>query len=510
MDMFESAYDKPSLPKHIRLIELFAGIGAQAKALEELGADFESWDVVEWSPFSIIAYNAIHNKDDKDYSSGMTYDEVVKNLNGISADYNKPMTEKEIRHRGEPWARKVFSSMTANFDMKPNVCDVHSDDLGIVDKKDNTYVLTYSFPCTDLSNAGKMAGMEKGSGTRSGTLWEVERILNECKEGDCLPQVLVMENVPNVRGKKNVKPWNEWLDALQKLGYTNYVKTINAKDYGIPQNRKRCFMVSILGEYSFSFPKKETLRYRLRDYIKNKVDEKYYLSDELVKSFKECRTKESDGPVLAGSLDKYHFRQADAVYSPDGISPSIMAHLGGQNGHQIQILEEPEECVMEGSIRHKGYNDMTGRVYSPSGLAPSIRTFSGGNTEVKIAVEGPPETICLNSKVNGKQPSLNDRIYSDKGVSVAVTTTPFFMGNVLHNRRIRKLTEGECYRLMGFEERDYESCVMAGQSSSTRYHQAGDSIVVTILIGIFGELLGLDYSKTIREYSAKLAEECKQ
>lgn len=127
--------------------------------------------------------------------------------------------------------------------------------------------------------------MEKGSGTRSGLLWEVERILNECKGDDCLPQVLLMENVPGVCGTKNLAAWNDWLDALEKLGYTNYWKILNAKDFGIPQNRKRCFMVSILGEASYAFPKKLKLRYVLKDFIEKKVDEKYYLSDALVKGF---------------------------------------------------------------------------------------------------------------------------------------------------------------------------------------------------------------------------------
>jgi len=94
-----------------------------------------------------------------------------------------------------------------------------------------------------------------------------------------------MENVPGVCGSKNLKPWNDWLDALEHMGYTNYHKILNAKDYGIPQNRRRCFMLSILGEYSFSFPKKMPLRYLLKDFIYKKVDEKYYLSDDLVKEF---------------------------------------------------------------------------------------------------------------------------------------------------------------------------------------------------------------------------------
>lgn len=124
--------------------------------------------------------------------------------------------------------------------------------------------------------------MTKGSGTRSGLLWEVERLLDECSE---LPQVLLMENVPQVIGQKNIKDFQSWRSKLESLGYSNYVQLLNAKDYGIPQNRNRCFMVSILGEYHYTFPKKKKLELKLKDLLEDKVDEKYYLSDDVVRSF---------------------------------------------------------------------------------------------------------------------------------------------------------------------------------------------------------------------------------
>ena len=122
------------------------------------------------------------------------------------------------------------------------------------------------------------------------------------------------------------------------------------------------------------------------------------------------------------------------------------------------------------------------------------------------------KTICLNSKVDGKQPSLTDRIYAGGGISIAITTAPFFMGNIsqgdnMGKLRIRKLTEGECMRLMGFEERDTEACEKAGLSRANIYHQSGDSIVVPVLMGIFGELLGIDYEKKIEDYTNSLSKE---
>jgi DNA (cytosine-5)-methyltransferase 1 len=119
--------------------------------------------------------------------------------------------------------------------------------------------------------------MEKGSGTRSGLLWEVERLLNECDE---LPQVLLMENVPQVHGKKNIEDFEKWIEFLKSKGYSNYWKDLNAKDYGVAQNRNRCFMVSLLGCYDYEFPQPIPLTKKLKDYLEEEVEEKYYINNE--------------------------------------------------------------------------------------------------------------------------------------------------------------------------------------------------------------------------------------
>ena len=119
--------------------------------------------------------------------------------------------------------------------------------------------------------------MKKGSGTRSGLLWEVERLLNETKE---LPDILLMENVPQVVGKNNIADFHMWQDFLVEKGYTNYVQIMNAKDYGVAQNRERCFMVSILGRYNFHFPDTIPLTKTISDYLEDNVDEKYYINSE--------------------------------------------------------------------------------------------------------------------------------------------------------------------------------------------------------------------------------------
>ena len=220
MSIFDVISKPFSIDKPIRLIELFAGVGSQAMALRNIGADFEHYRVVEFDKYAIASYNAIHGTD--------------------------------------------FPTM--------DVTKIHGSDLGIVEKDKYTYLLTYSFPCQDLSVAGLGKGMQKGSGTRSGLLWEVERLLNET---EYLPQVLLMENVPQVHGKKNMEDFQKWIDSLDKKGYSSFWQDLNAKDFGVAQNRVRCFMVSLLGDYTYEFPKPIPLTKTMNVYLEEEVDEKY-------------------------------------------------------------------------------------------------------------------------------------------------------------------------------------------------------------------------------------------
>ena len=214
--------------KKIRLIELFAGVGSQAMALRNIGADFEHHRVVEIDKYAIASYNAIHG---------------------------------------------------TNFEVS-DISKLHGRDLGITETDAYTYIMTYSFPCQDLSVAGKMRGMEEGSGTRSSLLFEVGRLLDEVEE---LPQILLMENVPQVISKKNEAAFDKWKASLEWKGYKNYIQILNANDYGVAQSRKRCFMVSILGEKGYQFPKPIPLDKCMKDYLEDEVDEKYYIKSEKAK-----------------------------------------------------------------------------------------------------------------------------------------------------------------------------------------------------------------------------------
>ena len=218
-----------NITKPIRLIELFGGVGSKAMALRDIGANFEHYRLVEFDKYPVASYNAIHG---------------------------------------------------TNFE-PTDIRNIHGVDLGIVDVESFTYLLTYSFPCQDLSVAGKQKGMKKGSGTRSGLLWEVERLLNECEE---LPQVLLMENVPQVHSQDNMPDFQKWIDFLTSKGYSNYWQDLNARDFGVAQNRNRCFMVSILGEYNYKFPKPIPLDKTMKDYLMDEVDDKYYITNEKAKN----------------------------------------------------------------------------------------------------------------------------------------------------------------------------------------------------------------------------------
>ena len=226
LGLFDEEYPQYKIEKPIRLIELFAGLGSQSMALKRMGVNFEPYRVVEFDEFAIKSYNSIH---------GTNFPTI------------------DIR----------------NF---------HAADLGITEKDKYEYIMFYSFPCTDLSLAGKQAGMSRDSGTRSGLLWEVERILKECNGN--LPQVLVMENVIQVHSDNNMSDFDEWISFLRNLGYSNFYGDLNAKDFGVPQNRDRCFMVSMLGKYDFAFPKEIPLEKVMADVLEDEVEEKYFINNE--------------------------------------------------------------------------------------------------------------------------------------------------------------------------------------------------------------------------------------
>ena len=284
----------------LRLIELFAGIGSQTQALTNIGIAHKVVAISEIDKYAIQSYEAMHGK--------------ANNLGDI---------------------RKIEELPGAD-------------------------LWTYSFPCQDISVAGKGAGIKEG--TRSGLLFEVERLLRVASEKGTLPKYLLLENVKNLVSKKFKADFDKWLDFLAELGYTNYWKVLNAKDYGIPQNRERVFCVSIRGEHKpFVFPKPKELTICLRDMIDETVDERFYLKESTIRS------------ILRSTFNS----RRDSIRPGDGLANTLLAR--DWRGPQ---------CVQVGEVvggKWDKMHDISKRVYEPDGIAPTVHCQQGGNTELKIA-----------------------------------------------------------------------------------------------------------------------------
>jgi len=380
MNIFEFMYDTFKFDQdEIKLIELFSGVGSQAMALHKLSIkhnfNLNIIGVSEIDKYAIKSYNEIHGE-------------------------------------------------TNNFG---NICEIK--ELPYTD------ILTYSFPCQDISLAGNRKGFSKGSGTRSGLLWEVERILEQQQKIGKLPKVLLMENVKALASVKFVDDFNKWQLKLQELGYSNYWEILNAKHYGIPQNRERVFMVSILGEYNYSFPKPIKLKLRLKDLLEDEVDDKYYLSE-----------KQLNGLKIKNNLKT-------KICIPEATKKGYSEALNG-DGVYINRPHQKRGVVQKG-------------------MMPTLKT----GQDVGVVVKG----IFLD------QLSRNKAYIENEEISTTLKAQSGHNG-VLNGLRIRKLTPLESWRLMGFSDYDF-NLVKQVNSNSQLYKQAGNSIVVDVLYYIFEELL---------------------
>lgn len=576
----------------IRLIELFAGYGSQALALEYLGIPFEHHFVCEFDKHACQSYNEIHG---------------------------------------------------TNFETS-DVNDVTASDLNIVETDKYKYLLTYSFPCTDLSLAGKRLGMARDSGTRSSLLWQVERLLKEC--GDNKPQYLMMENVPQVIGAANIGFFKEWCEFLVSLGYKNFYKIMNAEDYGVPQHRERVIMVSILNSENnhFEFPKATKLTKTFEDLMeKGPVDPKYYLSSATIDRIKKWKSyqnpldsiikpKTDSSPTLTAASGGKHMVPHPLVEDPTTV-PTITSALGthGNNAGMILVDDSPtvvptltargagemhagmqlvfdnHEIVDIGSSEkfwtdHQGdtsvptlkTNSYLGVVEKESNWTPSetnlitddanVKTYTHsdevqefGDGQVadlsfpggyghgggRIYDSAPTLTATSSRSLATKEPTIKGawsdkliengeiepgdvaqitfgepKVIKNNGVMQTITTrpdcfgvcvddsvvrefvsdynkeaphqqdmlqyagdscrtipagthgsTPHHLKTIYHSDdgllRIRKLTPRECFRLMGVKDSDYEKLTASDQQ---KYKQAGNSIVVDVLMAVFDNL----------------------
>lgn len=267
----------------LKVNELFSGIGAFRKALERLDIPHEVVGISEIDKYAIKSYEAIYG---------------------------------ETRNYG---------------------------DISKVDKLDYADLWTYGFPCQDISLAGQQKGIVKGE-TRSGLLYEVQRLLTASAMDDELPKYLILENVKNLVSKKFKADFESWLEWLDGIGYNNYWQVINAKECGIPQNRERVFVVSIRKDIDegFSFPHPIPLDTTMADFLEDEVDEKFYLSGSVVQSFnnrKERNTekgngfgwKPSDGNGVAYTLKASGGTRADDNFIKEPLHYGVMVSNQGKN-----------------------------------------------------------------------------------------------------------------------------------------------------------------------------------
>lgn len=370
----------------IKILELFGGIGACSKALEKLGIEYEIADYVEIDKYAVMSFNAMHG---------------------------------------------------TNFEPQ-DICNY--------DKDIDVDLIMHGSLCQDFSLAGKQMGGDEGSGTRSSLMYETIRIVEKLK-----PKYVIWENVKNIISKKHKHNFQTYLTKMRLLSYQNYCQVLNAKDYGIPQNRERVFVVSIRGDvnsygchvFNYKFPPKQKLNLRLKDFLEDNVDEKYYLSEERIKEItvnnikveKEFMPKVVAGIGKKDSNSNTQWKQQNRIYE-DNIALSITT------------VCNPYYLIKNAT--KKGY------LKAYPGDAVYTNTSNKRGTVQREMIQ------TLSS-------------FQDKGV-------------VMDDFRIRKITPKEAWRLMGFDDEDFEKAKQTRQSDSQLYKQAGNSIVVNVLEGILRNL----------------------
>jgi len=541
----------------LKVLELFGGIGACSKALEKIGIDYEIADYVEIDKYAVASFNAMHN---------------------------------------------------TNFEPQ-DICEW--------DKDIDVDLIMHGSPCQDFSLAGKQAGGDEGSGTRSSLMYETIRIVEKLR-----PKYVIWENVKNLLSKKHRHNFDAYLETMEKLGYANYYQVLNAKDYGIPQNRERVFTVSILDGSDYEFPKPIPLKLKLKDMLEDEVDEKYFLSDAMMNCFMSDGTgnyprkerflqninrknqdigntitsRAGDRPTDNFVMCKTLRETLETNEIPDGVnmidgynrnirndelSGSITTRIDASNNTYLAIknatkkgyLEAEEGDGVDISSRmqhHRGtvQKEMIQTLDSQGGNSKGVVIKKDTPNYIEWEEEGKFESDCRaykedkisgaivstpkkkvllkeklcnelieqgmveendvirhsysNSRMNNfyKQNSVNNNVSptldtrcdclgvtvktignyspSNHNASRVVDNdglAPTVMENHgtvtatnVSNLRIRKLTPKECWRLMGFSDEDFEKAAKVN-SNTQLYKQAGNSIVVNVLMAIFKELL---------------------
>lgn len=343
--------------------------------------------------------------------------------------------------------------------------------------------------CQDLSLAGTKQGMSKGNNTRSGLLWQVERILRELTKLKQRPNILLMENVPQVHGERNINDFKKWLFALSEMGYTSYYTDLIATDYGIPQTRDRCFMISILGDYYYQFPQPTPLKLKLKDMLETNVDNKYYLTPKMFNY------------MINGNVENYNRKQVferNFTRAKSGIAATISTRAGERatDNFIFNVKRLNQTIAKNNDIEENDFIDAYNHTIIKNN-APTItcRVSAGNDKFVKqtLNIKNANSKGYLEAKegdgidISKRMKYHRGTVQTDKAQTLKTQQDVGVVVNKYDNLSIRKLTPRECFRLMGVKDEDFNK-IKDKFSDSTLYHLAGDSIVVNVLMAIFKQL----------------------
>ncbi len=369
------------------------------------------------------------------FTSFSGYDSQLMALRDIGANY-ECVGWSEI----DRWAIKAHNAVFPELADR-NYGDITKIDWNAVPDFD---LFTYSFPCTDISSAGEQKGFEEDSGTRSSLLWECRRPIAAKR-----PKFLLMENVKALVSDKYRPLFLKWESWLRSLDYVNYTEILNAKDYGVPQNRERVFMLSILNGCWYEFPHPVRLEKRLKDVLELEVDEKYFLNERGINYVKK-------------KLGKY-----TAI---NGEVAMCLTAKGCANWTGTFISDK---SIQIGATKETDWNRQQYRVYDPTGISPTITTKSGGGLEPKILMRGRGFNKGGEADIPG-----------------TITGSAWEQNNLLdYAGCIRRLTPRECLRLMDVSDGDIDKIQAVGISDTQQYKLAGNSIVKAPMMGIFRNML---------------------
>lgn len=489
---------------------LFSGIGCQERGFSDSGLfDIEVLNTSDINKESVLSYAAVH--------CGMTLDmvdnydqypsryEMAQYLTDINLGYN-PEKDKKFN-----WF-KLAKKKSKDIEKYWLACKLSHNVGDISNVKELPYAdfWTCSFPCTDISVAGKMKGLDPDSGTRSSLLWENIRLLKTAKENNTLPKYIMVENVKNLVSKKLEKHFHDLLHIFEKLGFNSYYSVINGKNCGVPQNRERVFIIAIrkdidTGLYRFPLPFDNGIR--LKDVLEDNVDDKYYLSEKAMQKFKLYSNPKGSDIKISGTLnpDK-NVQDRVRVLSVEGISQGLRATdyknpvkiingidkscnepkfidfancitaredrgISNQKSEGTAILEQIGQIY---GTDNKP-NPQAGRVYSSECLSPTLDTCSGGNRMPKIIESGQFRPKDRNYNSHGKEREEQFETRKD-GLSNALLTSSI-KNCIREDFRIRKLTPREYWKLMGLTFEDCDKARDIGVANTHLYKQAGNGII---------------------------------